>query len=98
MMTGGALFFLRSGIWNCTYIWPIMIWSGLPAVWLGLPGGGVVVERVEQQFVRAANLCAELRPYGEQDHLAPSDRDFSDRSLAEQALLAKNPSAHQRIR
>src|SRR6266566_194774 len=42
MMTGGALFFLRSGIWNCTYIWPIMIWSGLPAVGLGLPGGGVV--------------------------------------------------------
>ena len=28
MMTGGALRFLVTGISNCTYIWPIVIWLG----------------------------------------------------------------------
>ena len=35
---GGVLGFLRAGIWNCTYIWPIVIWLGALA-WLG---GGTV--------------------------------------------------------
>ena len=38
MMTGGMFAFLFAGIWNCTYIWPIVIWLGV-SVWFG---GGTV--------------------------------------------------------
>jgi len=38
-MTGGMFGFLFAGIWNCTYIWPIVIWLGAGA-WLGLFGAG----------------------------------------------------------
>jgi hypothetical protein len=32
MMTGHAFLFFLWGIWNCTYIWPMVICCGLPAV------------------------------------------------------------------
>jgi hypothetical protein len=28
MMTGHPPAYFRAGIWNCTYIWPIVIWWG----------------------------------------------------------------------
>jgi hypothetical protein len=31
MMTGGMFGFLFAGSWNCTYIWPIVIWLGAGA-------------------------------------------------------------------
>ena len=37
MMTGGVPRFLVCGIWNCTYICPIVIWLGAG---LGLLGVG----------------------------------------------------------
>src|SRR6202171_4336711 len=44
MMTGGIPF-LRNGTWNCTYIWPMVIWLGVFA-WLVLFGGGTVAKFV----------------------------------------------------
>ena len=41
MMTGGMFAFLFAGIWNCTYIWPIVIWLGAGG-WFGALGGGTV--------------------------------------------------------
>src|SRR5580704_19599796 len=45
MLTGGILPFLRDGTWNCTYIWPMVIWFGVFA-WLGVFGGGTVAKFV----------------------------------------------------
>src|SRR5262247_4730052 len=36
MITGGMFAFLFAGIWNCTYIWPMVIWLGV-ITWFG-PG------------------------------------------------------------
>src|SRR4051812_16359251 len=42
MITGGMLFFLFAGIWNCTYIWPMVIWFGTFCWLAGAFGGGMV--------------------------------------------------------
>src|SRR5438067_2365238 len=45
MMRGGTPRAFCAGIWNCTYIWPIMIWFGVN-VWFGLFGAGTVAYSV----------------------------------------------------
>src|SRR5438128_4627881 len=45
MMRGGTPRAFCAGIWNCTYIWPIMIWFGVN-VWFGLFGAGSVAYSV----------------------------------------------------
>src|SRR5690349_24072672 len=45
MMTGGTPRAFCAGIWNWTYIWPIMIWFGV-SVWFGLFGAGSVAYSV----------------------------------------------------
>jgi hypothetical protein len=43
MMIGQPALYLLAGIWNCTYIWAMVIWwgaSGAGVAGGGVPGGG----------------------------------------------------------